>query len=436
MTAFELERAGLRVALLEASDRVGGAMATHREGPYLFELGPNTVVESDTSVGRLVDACGLAKERIAASPAAKRRYIWKGGQLVPLPTSPFGLVGTPLFPWSAKLRLLREPWVPRYSGRGEESVAAFVRRRLGPALLDDAVAPFVSGVYAGDPERLAVRWALPRLAELEAKHGSLLRGAFAGRPRSAPGERRPTGRMFSLRDGLDTLPRRIAERIGDVRTGVAATSLARSGDGYRVETPAGPLAARRVVLAVPADGAAALLAGVTEGRSLALAEIPYVPVAVVNAAFRRSDLAHPLDGFGFLVPRQQDLRLLGCLFPATIFAGRAPEGEAVLTVFLGGRTDPEAAGLDDGELLHLVRAELGRALGLRGEPLAFRVTRWPRAIPQYELGHGRFVELGAAIERENPGLHLGGNFLRGISVPDGIRNATALAARIAAEAAA
>jgi oxygen-dependent protoporphyrinogen oxidase len=310
--------------------------------------------------------------------------------------------------------------------------SAFVRRRLGPAVLDYAVSPFVSGVYAGDPERLSVASALPRLAELEAKHGSLLRGVFAGRPQGSPGDRRPTGRMFSFRDGLGTLPRRLAERIADVRTEVACTGLGRSGDVFRAETSAGPLSARRVVLAVPADVAAALLAELTEGRSRAFAEIPYVPVAVVNAAFRRAEVGHPLDGFGFLAPRKEDLRLLGCLFPSTIFPGRAPEGDAVLTVFAGGRTDPAGAALDDGALLDLVHAELGRALGLRGRPLASRVSRWPRAIPQYELGHGRFVALAAEIEREHPGLHLGGNFLRGISVPDCIRNATALAARIAA----
>lgn len=415
-TAFHLARGGQRVAVLEASSRVGGALETRTDGPWRFELGPNTVMESHESVTRLIREAGLESEKITASPSAKRRYLWKGDRLHPLPSGPLGFLRTPLFPASAKLRLLREPWISK--GDSEESIAAFVRRRLGQAFLDYAVGPFVSGVYAGDPERLSVRYAVPRIADLEREHGSLIRGALAKKSAG------PRGAMFSFREGLEQLPRELARQIGDVRTGVACRRIVRSGEGFRAETDSGPVEANRVVLSVPADVAARLL------EREDLAEIPYAPVSLVSTGWRREDVAHPLDGFGFLAPRKEGLRVLGVLFPSEIFPGRAPAGHVVLTAFAGGRTDPEVAAWDDGRLMSEVVGELRRTLGVRGEPVISTIRRWPRAIPQYELGHGRFVDMAREIEAALPGLRIGGNFLRGVSVPDCIRNATALAQEI------
>lgn len=425
-TAFHLARAGRRVAVLEASPRVGGAMETHADGPWRFEMGPNTVLESHESVTRLIRESGLDGEKITASPAARRRYLLRGGRLHPLPGGPQDLIKTPLFSSGAKLRLLREPWIAR-SGNddSEESLAGFARRRLGQEILDYAVGPFVSGVYAGDPERLSVRWAVPRLHALEREHGSLIRGALALGKGALP-----DGAMISFRRGLEELPRRLADRIGDVRTGVAARRVIRADRGFQVETDAGPLAAGQVVLAVPADVAASLLDEATGGRSRLFAEIPYAPVAIVCLGWRRKDVAHPLDGFGFLAPRKGGLRVLGCLFPSEIFPERAPAGHVALAAFAGGRTDPEIVSWDDDRVAAAVEAEIRRVLGLRGEPACRLVRRWPRAIPQYEIGHGRFLDRAEEIERDLPGLRIGGNFLRGISVPDCIRNATGMAEEI------
>ena len=435
--AFRLKRAGRSVAVIEAAGRVGGAIETHVEGGFRFELGPNTVLENHPAVSELLKEArlddGADREKIVASPAAKRRYLWKGDRLEPLPGGPPGLLRTPLFSLGAKFRLLREPWIGRRSpaeieAEPDETVASFVRRRLGGELLDYAVGPFVSGVYAGDPERLAVRWAVPKIFALEQEHGSLIRGALAKRKGPAPG-----GAMFSFREGLETLPRRLAREIGDVRTGLSVRKVMRQAEAFLIETDAGRLAARSVLLAVPADVAARLLEEATDGKILAFAEIPYAPVAVVALGVKRSQIAHPLDGFGFLAPRRESLRLLGCLFPSTIFPGRAPEGHVALSAFLGGRTDPEIVDpnlWEDPRLLGLVRKELGQAIGLSGEPTVAILRRWPRAIPQYEVGHGRFVQLAEEIERDLPGLHLAGNFLGGVSVPDCIRNATRIAGEI------
>jgi oxygen-dependent protoporphyrinogen oxidase len=420
--AFRLVRGGLRVAVLESAERVGGAIETFSDSAWRFEQGPNTVLESDESVGRLIRDAGLEAEKVVAAPTARKRYLYKGGELVPLPGGPKGLLTTPLFPASAKLRLLREPWIGRPPAGTEESIGQFVRRRLGTAFLDYAVGPFVSGVYAGDPERLSVRWAVPKIHGLETEHGSLIRGALAGRKGAVP-----RGAMISFREGLEELPRRLAREIGDVRTGVTARRVVREGDGFGVETSAGPVRAQRVVLAVPADVAARLLEEATAGASRPFAEIPYAAVAVVSLGWRREQVGHSLDGFGFLAPRKEGLRVLGCLFPSSIFPGRAPEGHVALAAFAGGRTDPEIAGWDEDRIVTTIVDELRGPLSLRGGPAFQLVRRWPRAIPQYEVGHGRFIERAREIEGALPGLRFASNFLGGVSVPDCIRNATALA---------
>jgi oxygen-dependent protoporphyrinogen oxidase len=424
-TAFHLVRGGRRVVLLEASPRVGGSLETKTDGPWRFELGPNTVLENHETVTRLIRESGLEGEKVTASPSARRRFLWKAGQLHALPSGPVGFLRTPLFPASAKLRLLREPWIPRPAREQEETIATFVRRRLGQAFLDYAVGPFVSGVYAGDPERLSVRYAVPKIASLEREHGSLIRGALARRKGPAPG-----GAMISFREGLDQLPRTLAREIGDVRAGVACRRIVRTAGGFRAETDAGTpgdIEAGQIVLAVPADVAARLLEDASEGRSRALAEIPYAAVSLVSTGWRREDIAHPLGGFGFLAPRKEGLHVLGVLFPSEIFPGRAPEGHTVLTAFAGGRTQPDVVAWDDDRLMSVVLGELRQTVGVRGEPVIRTIRRWPRAIPQYEVGHGRFLEQAREIEAALPGLRIGGNFLHGVSVPDCIRNATELA---------
>jgi len=499
-TAFQLARGGADVVLLEAGERVGGVMEGLRadtpEGHWHFETGPNTVIESHPEVMALIEAAGLSGERVEADPAAKKRYIWKQGRLLALPGGPGSLLTTPLLSFRGKARLFAEPLIGK-GPEGEQSLADFVHRRLGREILDNAVAPFVSGVYAGDPERLSLRWAMPKLHELEAEHGGLVKGMAAklragkkakkgaarqaatgaaapgsaspGSPGSAgaaepqgptagPGQPAPDGgapkrrrgkAMVTFRDGLDTLPRRLAQEIehagGRVLTGSPCQRVLHGDEGFQVEFQGADggsavLRAPRVVLTAPADAAARMLETATGGDSAELAEVPYAPVAVGTfgvplAALDLDDGGEPLDGFGFLVasrdadPGAGELRLLGCLTTSTFFPGRAPEGHAALTCFAGGRTDPDAVALDDDELLALYRRDLQTSLGLdpdRELPVA-ALRRWPRAIPQYELGHGRFADLRDDLQRRLPGLHLAGNYLDGVSVPDRIRHGTHLA---------
>jgi oxygen-dependent protoporphyrinogen oxidase len=433
--ATELRRAGVEVTLFEGAARPGGVVAAEREDGWLRELGPNSLLEGTSEIAEFIDGLGLGARRLYAAPEAKRRYIVRGGRPVPLPGSPLGFVTTPLFSFRAKLRLLGEPWRPRGNADVEETVADFVTRRLGPEFLDYAINPFVAGVYAGDPRRLSVRQAFPKLFAIEQEHGSLIRGALAHRNTSGG----PKGRIFSFPEGLGEIATAAAARLGGaLRLNHRVQTVVRANGGWRLGISAEgreeTAEFNAVVCALPADALAALpFAGVPEAAGLAtLREIAHPPVVSVFAGYRREQVAHALDGFGLLMPEVERGRILGTLFSSTLFPGRAPEGHVALTTFIGGMRAPDLATRDDEALRALVAEELGRLLGVRGEPVVFRLQRWPRAIPQYAPGYARFKEAMATAERGAPGLFLGGNSRDGISLANCIGAGRRLAREVTA----
>ena len=428
-SAWFLHRQGIAVRVLEGADRPGGVIASDRGDGYLVERGPNSTLQrpgrDEDALGRLIAGAGIEGRVVEAAAAAKKRFVVRDGRLVALPGSPPAILATALFSWRAKLRLLGEPFVGRAGA--EESIAQFVERRLGREFLDYAVEPFVSGVYAGDPAALSVRAAVPRIHALEDRHGSLIRGAIAmGKAAERAGM--PSGRLISFDTGMAALPETIAGQLpeGAIRTGCRVAALHPDDDGWRVHwegaTDSGTMRAGRVVLAVPAAVAAGLLSPLSAEAAGILDAIPYAPIVSTAMAYGRNRVDHPLDGFGFLIPRREGYRILGGLFSSTLFPGRAPDEKALITAFVGGTTDPAALDMDSDGINGLVHGELARVLGIGESASVIGHSRYRRAIPQYTLGHLERMERLDGLLAGFPGLHLRANWRDGISVADCVRN--------------
>jgi len=436
-TAHLLRRAGLDVAVYERDERAGGSIQTEKRDGFVFEPGPNSVLDTSEALRQVIVDVGLRERVEFAADAAKNRYIVRDGRLQALPLSPPGLIRSRLFSTGTKLRLLREPFVRPAPPAAEETLAEFVLRRLGREFLDYAIDPFVSGTFAGRPEELCVRTAFKRLYALEQNHGSLIRGAIRLRrerqKEAAAGEKvqlqaGPGQRMFSFAGGMRTLvdalvadiePALHTDRgVREIRTAAGGYVLGGICDGG-----AWAVRARAVVLTLDAHAYADLDFGFDFPFTARLGEIPYPPVTAAFSGFRRDPTGGALDGFGFLTPRLEKRRILGTLFNSCLFPGRAPEGGAALTTFIGGRRQPEHAAWDDDRMRGAVLEEHRALLGIECEPDLFLLRRWPRAIPQYLIGHRQLVEEIAAYEAGQPGLYLSGNFRGGISVADCVTQA-------------
>jgi len=438
-TAFGLARRGHAVEVLDAGSKPGGVIGSVRHEGALYETGPNSALDTTPLIGELIAAAGVGAERLAASASADTRFVVKNGRPVALPMSPGAILATPLFSPLAKARLALEPFIPRQPADREEVIAHFVRRRLGREFLDYAIEPFVAGIYAGDPERLSVPAAFPKLHALEQRYGSLLVGAVLGaRQRRKRAETaKNTAKSFSFRGGMQVLTDALARGVGRVTLEARVVSVSRLSDGsflvvYDKDGETLTRHARSVVLAVPAGEAARLAYPLAPEATLALQEIEYPPVTVVATAYHREDVTHPLDGFGFLAPRVEHRAVLGSLFSSSMFDGRAPEGQVLLTSFVGGRRNPELALAEDATIFGKIAAEHRSLLGVRAPALWNALTRWPRAIPQYGPGHLDRIAHVANAERAVPGLRFCANYRGGVSAGDCIASAHATAESLGA----
>ncbi|MBF0341739.1 MAG: protoporphyrinogen oxidase [Magnetococcales bacterium] len=440
--AWFLHRRGLQVTLLEAGQRPGGTIRTVTEQGFRVELGPNSTMqkpgEKEDALGRLVAEVGLQDRLIEADPMAAKRYVMRRGHLRPLPGSPPEFIRSRLFSLRAKLGLMAEPfigWVEH-----EENIAGFVKRRLGEEFLSYAVEPFISGVYAGDPRDLSVQAAVPRIYALEKGWGSLIFGAImTGRAKKAMGA--PRGRLVSFDTGMELLPATLAERLpeGCVQCDTEVVSVSPvSGGGWNVtwknsQGKQGVEQADKVVLAMPAHAAAKVLFTTLPVASRVLSSIAYAPIASTAFGYAREQVSHPLDGFGFLLPRREQIRMLGALFSSSLFPARAPAGQVLLTTFIGGAMDADALTMPENRLETLVKKDLSACLGIRSEPVYTRMTRYQAAIPQYHLGH---LERIAALDRVlegYPGIYTRANWRGGVSVADCVWNAERLARLVTGE---
>jgi len=420
------------VQIFEASDQVGGALKSTLKEGYLAEHGPNSLLIKDLRVANLLKEVNLRGE--SARDEAKKRYIVQDGQLHAMPSSPFGMLRTPLFSPLGKLRFALEPLIGRYKGHqqglGEESFANFVRRRLGPDMLASAAGPFVSGIYAGDPENLSVRHAFPRLWNLENNYGSFILGAIAlqfgwGKGGKNPNRLSPA-QMVSFRSGMSNLPQAIAKKLpkDSIMLNSQITKINRVDSGWHLQwTDAAGEAHHgsypNLIIATPHHRLDALPLPQEILDSLKpVSRLASPPVTSLVLGFKREDVPHPLDGFGMLIKRTENSPLLGVLFSSSMFDGRAPDGHVTLTCMMGGTINPAFANNSD----EVVFQELKRLLGITAPPTFNHRTSWQHAIPQYDLSYQNVIDAIENCENSHPGLHFAGNYRGGISVGDCIVN--------------
>jgi protoporphyrinogen/coproporphyrinogen III oxidase len=420
--ARALAERGEEVLLLEASSRPGGVVRTERKDGFLLELGPNTV-RPTPELWDLVGELGLRDEALLADPRLPRYVEWQG-KLNALPTSPGSLFRTPLLSARGKLRLLSEPFARR-GHDPEESVHAFFARRLGSEVADRFIEPFVGGIFAGSSRDLSISAAFPTPARWDREHGSLLLGALADR-RKAPRDRRSPRGLLSFREGLEALPKALSARLGPrLETETRVESLAPlPGGRWKLSTSRGEREGDRVVLASPAWEAACLVRSFAPQAADALAGIPHPFLAVVHVGIALASLPRPLHGFGHLVVPQEGRRVLGAVWSSSLFSGRAPDGQALVTAFLGGARDSETETLSDENLAEIAVKDTAAALGVREGLRAVSITRYARSIPQYVAGHLGRIDVLARAESRWPGLAFLGNYRGGVSVGDVVKQAS------------
>jgi oxygen-dependent protoporphyrinogen oxidase len=430
--AYFLQKAGIEAQLVEASSRPGGVINSVSRDGFLLELGPQSF-SGTAALRQLCSELGISDQLLEAPPHAPR-YVLVDGKLQPVPMSPPAFFTSSLINGSTKWAVLRDIFGRSVPPDADESVAAFVRRKFSPQLLDRLVGPFVSGVHAGDPERLSIRSAFPQLYEAEKAAGSIVRGMLRlAKAKKGPRER-PT--LNTFREGNETLVRALADKLGlSLRTGLRVTGLSRQNGGsfeVRLEGDSQEefVATKSLIFATPTDVTGKLLAQLDPSFESLLSPIEYAAVAVVSLGYRKSDVGHSLDGFGFLVPRSAGLRVLGTVWNSSLFPGRAPEGHTLLTSFVGGATDPAAAQLNQQELSTLVHREISPLLSLKSDPVFSNVTIWPRALPQYNLGHADRLSAISQRLTDFEGIKLVGNYLRGPAVGSCVERALAVAEEV------
>lgn len=425
------------VIVLEASARAGGKIRTELDAGHTVEWGPQGFLDNAPDTLDLARATGLGDALVAAADASAERFILRGGRLRAVPTSPVAFATSDLLPLTGRLRVFGEPFARRRPA-GDETVFDFARRRIGRQAAEILVDSMVTGVFAGDSTELSLAATFPKMFTMESEHGSLTRALIAKirqarkRGRTGAGPSGPGGTLHTFAEGMEQLPRRLAGRLDDrLQLENPVARIHRSGTGFRIESTRGEVRVERVLLSLPAAGAADLLVDLAPASIEPLRATPTVPIAVIMTSFDSTDaFGRPVDGFGFLVPKAEHAGILGTLFCHAIFPNQAPDGTVFLRTMLGGAREPAMASLDDDELLATVRAAHARIFGRDPEPDRVWIARWAEGISQYTVGHLERVETAEAAARDI-GIELAGSPYRGVSVNDCIRQARAASHRLA-----
>ncbi len=434
------------VNLLEAGPRLGGVIHTiHRDG-FTIEAGPDNFITTKPAGVALCRRLGLEPLLQGTTTQHRGAMVVRGKRLLPIPegfllmapSQIMPIVTSRIFsPWG-KLRMAMEPFVPARRGGADESLASFVTRRFGSELLDRLVQPLVGGIYTADPQRLSVRTTLPRFLDMEVREGSLIKAMRkTARTRGRATETGARYSMFvTLKPGMSALPEAIAGRIGRDRIHLhtAVTRVERDGScdaPWSITAADGrSWRADAVIVACPTPAAASILSALDAELSHQLSAIDYASSAVVHLAFRRDQIGHALNSFGFVVPHRERRAILACSFNSVKYEGRAPAGWVLLRAFLGGKLQETLLERDDAELMAAARNDLAELLDIRGAPAWCMIHRWHKALAQYDVGHLDRIKAIRDRAASHPGLFLAGNGFEGVGIPDCIAEAERAAAQL------
>lgn len=428
-TAYWLKKDGFKVKILEASNQVGGNIKTEKHQNFVFDTGPNSGLETTPLIKQIVDELNLQDEFVYANKESNKRYILRDNVLHPLPMNPKDFITTKLFSTSGKFRVLLEPFIGKSKDGYYQSVAEFVRRRLGQEFLDYAINPFVSGVFAGDPENLSVKSAFPKLYRLEEVYGGLFKGMIKGaKERKQRAEKsKQSAAMFSFRNGMSVLTNRLGEFLKDeILLNHQLTKVQKVDDRILINAVEDGnekvFETKSVLFTIPAYSTAEILRELDGYLHNHLITIYYPPVLVLNVIYRKDKIGQPLDGFGFLIPEKEKKSFLGAIWNDSIFPNRGDQDFASFTIFVGGARQAKIFENDLNELINQVLSEFEQIMKITIKPESIKYKFWEKAIPQYSLG---YIEKENAInqfEKNNKGIFLGGNYRGGISVGDCIKN--------------
>jgi oxygen-dependent protoporphyrinogen oxidase len=428
-TAHWLVKEGFDVTLLESRDKPGGSMQTSLEDGFLADLGPNSGLETTPLIKQIVDEVGLTDKMIYASESSNKRYILRNGQLHALPTSLSVFLSTKLFSLKGKLRLFAEPFIGKSDDGYYQSIAQFVTRRLGIEFYDYAIDPFVSGVFAGDPHKLSVKSAFPKLYRLEELYGGLVKGMIKGaRERKRRNEKsKQSAKMFSFIDGMQSFPEAIAERLKDkIHFECRVKSVERRDDKWTIiydnNNQDLEISTDIILSTLPAYTSANIFGALDSELKQRLNQINYPPVMVLYLGFKKSSVGQNLDGFGYLIPSKEKQTYLGAIWSSVIFPNRCSEDNTAFTIFIGGARMPHLFELEKNELISKVISEFKTQMKINDDPIIMKEHLWQKAIPQYNLGYIEHENYIDKFEKENPGIFLSGNYRGGISVGDCVKN--------------
>jgi oxygen-dependent protoporphyrinogen oxidase len=428
----------LDITLIEARDRLGGVIHTIKHDGFLIDSGPDNFITAKPWALGLARRLGLESELLSTNEAHRRALVVRRDKLMPIPegfllmapTKFMPLITSPLFSLPGKLRMAIEMFLPARKVNEDESLASFVTRRFGHEALDRVVQPLISGIYTARPERLSLRATMPRFLDLEAKYGSVIKGMRCeGKRHKTKGSGARYGMFVTFRDGLQTLINALRDRLNHVcfRLNEHVARVDKKPNGstipcWSVELDDGSsMEADGIIITGASRHAARLLTGVDTELAEQLSTVQYASSAVVHLAYRREQVAHPLDAFGFVVPIAERRSIIAASFSSVKYEGRAPHGYVLLRGFMGGALHPEMMQQDDKGLIMAARRDLDNLLGINTVPHFAFVHRWPESMAQYDVGHLQRV---AAIRRrlsEHKGLQLGGNGFEGVGIPDCVR---------------